>query len=134
MVLRLLFHEIYEIVPSKFTEKTIPLRAHQKANCVKDFFPLERFVSTFPYSTLTFAIEKINFLQLVYAPSFHPEISCQRPDKDPTLPESFRFISLLPILSKLAEKLILNRLCLHLNINDILIPQQHGLRADENQI
>ncbi|GFV98312.1 RNA-directed DNA polymerase from mobile element jockey [Trichonephila clavipes] len=50
--------------------------------------------------------------------------------KDPTLPESFRPISLLPILSKLAEKIIQNRLCLNLNANDILINQQHGLRVE----
>ncbi|GFW11713.1 RNA-directed DNA polymerase from mobile element jockey [Trichonephila clavipes] len=53
-----------------------------------------------------------------------------KPGKDPTLPERFRPFSLLPILSKSAEKIILNRLCLHLNTNDILIPQQHGFRAE----
>ncbi|GFX83325.1 putative RNA-directed DNA polymerase from transposon X-element, partial [Trichonephila clavipes] len=49
--------------------------------------------------------------------------------KDPTLPDSFRPISLLPVLSKITEKIIQKRLCQHLNDNDILIPQQHGFRA-----
>ncbi|GFU76390.1 RNA-directed DNA polymerase from mobile element jockey [Trichonephila clavipes] len=52
-----------------------------------------------------------------------------KPGKDPTLPDSFRPISLLPVLSKITEKIIQKRLCLHLNDNDILIPQQHGFRA-----
>ncbi|GFW03842.1 putative RNA-directed DNA polymerase from transposon BS [Trichonephila clavipes] len=41
-----------------------------------------------------------------------------------------RPISLLPVLSKLAERIILNRLNNHLQINNILIPQQHGFRAN----
>ncbi|GFV73557.1 probable RNA-directed DNA polymerase from transposon X-element [Trichonephila clavipes] len=52
-----------------------------------------------------------------------------KPGKDPTLPDSFRPISLLPVLSKITEKTIQKRLCQHLNDNDILIPQQHGFRA-----
>ncbi|GFU55340.1 RNA-directed DNA polymerase from mobile element jockey [Trichonephila clavipes] len=52
-----------------------------------------------------------------------------KPGKDPTLPDSFRPISLLPVLSKITEKIIQKRLCQHLNDNDILIPQQHGFRA-----
>ncbi|GFX60273.1 probable RNA-directed DNA polymerase from transposon X-element [Trichonephila clavipes] len=51
-----------------------------------------------------------------------------KPGKDPTLPDSFRPIS-LPVLSKITEKIIQKRLCQHLNDNDILIPQQHGFRA-----
>ncbi|GFV12141.1 transposable element Tc3 transposase [Trichonephila clavipes] len=52
-----------------------------------------------------------------------------KPGKDPTLPDSFRPISLLPVLSKITEKIIQKRLCQHLTDNDILIPQQHGFRA-----
>ncbi|GFW25891.1 RNA-directed DNA polymerase from mobile element jockey [Trichonephila clavipes] len=52
-----------------------------------------------------------------------------KPGKDPTLTTSHRPISLLPVLSKLAEKIILNRLINHLQ-NNILIPQQHGFRAN----
>ncbi|GFW41662.1 RNA-directed DNA polymerase from mobile element jockey [Trichonephila clavipes] len=53
-----------------------------------------------------------------------------KPGKDPTLATSHRPISLLPVLSKLAERIILNRLNDHLQQNDILIPQQHGFRAN----
>ncbi|GFW16767.1 hypothetical protein TNCV_1640031 [Trichonephila clavipes] len=53
----------------------------------------------------------------------------KKPEKDPTLPDSFRPISLLPVLSKITEKIIQKRLCQHLNDNDILIPQQHGFRS-----
>ncbi|GFT45918.1 RNA-directed DNA polymerase from mobile element jockey [Trichonephila clavipes] len=53
-----------------------------------------------------------------------------KPGKDPTLATSHRPISLLPVLSKLAERIILNRLNDHLQNNDILIPQQHGFRAN----
>ncbi|GFX59792.1 RNA-directed DNA polymerase from mobile element jockey [Trichonephila clavipes] len=48
--------------------------------------------------------------------------------KDPTLAESHRPISLLPILSKLAEKIISTRLNDFLETNKILIPEQHGFR------
>ncbi|GFV12257.1 RNA-directed DNA polymerase from mobile element jockey [Trichonephila clavipes] len=42
-----------------------------------------------------------------------------KPGKDPTLATSHRPISLLPVLSKLAERIILNRLNDHLQKNDI---------------
>ncbi|GFX02155.1 RNA-directed DNA polymerase from mobile element jockey [Trichonephila clavipes] len=60
----------------------------------------------------------------------HSYIPILKPVKDPTLATSHRPISLLPVLSKLAERIILNRLNDHLQINDILIPQQHGFRAN----
>ncbi|GFV96232.1 probable RNA-directed DNA polymerase from transposon X-element [Trichonephila clavipes] len=46
-----------------------------------------------------------------------------KPEKDPTL-------ALLSILSKVAEKIILNRLYHHVDTNNILIPEQHGFRPD----
>ncbi|GFV33617.1 RNA-directed DNA polymerase from mobile element jockey [Trichonephila clavipes] len=53
-----------------------------------------------------------------------------KPGKDPTVATSHRPISILPVLSKLAERVILNRLTNHLQTNAILIPQQHGFRAN----
>ncbi|GFX14749.1 RNA-directed DNA polymerase from mobile element jockey [Trichonephila clavipes] len=44
------------------------------------------------------------------------------------LAESYRPISLLPVLSKLAEKIILARLNDYLEREKILIPEQHGFR------
>ncbi|GFW02621.1 RNA-directed DNA polymerase from mobile element jockey [Trichonephila clavipes] len=52
-----------------------------------------------------------------------------KPGKFPCCPDSYRPISLLRILSKLAEKIILTRLNDHLITNNILISQQHGFRA-----
>ncbi|GFW98510.1 putative RNA-directed DNA polymerase from transposon BS [Trichonephila clavipes] len=49
-----------------------------------------------------------------------------KPGKDPTLAESHRPISLLPVLSKLAEKIISARLNDYLENKKILIPEQHG--------
>ncbi|GFT26313.1 probable RNA-directed DNA polymerase from transposon X-element [Trichonephila clavipes] len=75
-----------------------------------------------------------NILKVGYFPQLWKKASVipiLKPGKDPTLPDiySFRPISLLPVLSKITEKIIQKRLCLHLNDNDILIPQQHGFRA-----
>ncbi|GFW59949.1 probable RNA-directed DNA polymerase from transposon X-element [Trichonephila clavipes] len=51
-----------------------------------------------------------------------------KPGKNPKLAESHRPISLLPILSKLAEKIIAARLNDHLENENILVPEQHGFR------
>ncbi|GFT48048.1 RNA-directed DNA polymerase from mobile element jockey [Trichonephila clavipes] len=51
-----------------------------------------------------------------------------KPDKNSALAESYRPISLLPVLSKLAEKVIFARLNDHLERENILIPEQHGFR------
>ncbi|GFW10301.1 probable RNA-directed DNA polymerase from transposon X-element [Trichonephila clavipes] len=73
-----------------------------------------------------------NILTVGYFPNIWKTASVipiLKPGIDPTLPDSFRPISLLPVLSKITEKIIQKRLCQHLNDNDILIPQQHGFRA-----
>ncbi|GFU28362.1 RNA-directed DNA polymerase from mobile element jockey [Nephila pilipes] len=49
-----------------------------------------------------------------------------KPGKDPTQPENYRRISLLPVLSKIAEKIKHNRLLQHLKNHDIIIHEQHG--------
>ncbi|GBN97051.1 RNA-directed DNA polymerase from mobile element jockey [Araneus ventricosus] len=49
-----------------------------------------------------------------------------KPGKDPTHPVSYRQISLLPTLSKLGEKLILNRYLTHATKLRLPIPQQFG--------
>ncbi|GFS64069.1 probable RNA-directed DNA polymerase from transposon BS [Trichonephila clavipes] len=51
-----------------------------------------------------------------------------KPGKNPKLAESHRPISLLPILSKLAEKIISTRLNDYLENENILVPEQHGFR------
>ncbi|GFW74197.1 RNA-directed DNA polymerase from mobile element jockey [Trichonephila clavipes] len=52
-----------------------------------------------------------------------------KPGKPRSAADSYRPISLLPVLSKLAERLILSRLNNHLITNKILISQQHGFRS-----
>ncbi|GFT93195.1 RNA-directed DNA polymerase from mobile element jockey [Trichonephila clavipes] len=51
-----------------------------------------------------------------------------KPGKNSALAESYRPISLLPVLSKLAEKGILARLNDHLERENIMIPEQHEFR------
>ncbi|GBM27702.1 RNA-directed DNA polymerase from mobile element jockey [Araneus ventricosus] len=51
-----------------------------------------------------------------------------KPGKDPTDKTSYRPISLLPSLSKIAEHLILKRLNNYLKENNVLCPEQFGLR------
>ncbi|GFR22688.1 RNA-directed DNA polymerase from mobile element jockey [Trichonephila clavata] len=52
-----------------------------------------------------------------------------KPGKDPTDPESYRHISLLPVLSKRAERIIFARLNGYLETQDILIPELHGFSS-----
>lgn len=51
-----------------------------------------------------------------------------KPGKDASNPVSYRPISLLPILGKIAEVIIKNRLMSFLEENNIIIPQQFGFR------
>ncbi|GBN36250.1 RNA-directed DNA polymerase from mobile element jockey [Araneus ventricosus] len=53
-----------------------------------------------------------------------------KPGKDPTDPVSYRPISLLPSISKIAEHIILSRLNDFLEENNILIPDQFGFRKN----
>ncbi|GFV38527.1 RNA-directed DNA polymerase from mobile element jockey [Trichonephila clavipes] len=56
-------------------------------------------------------------------------ISILKPGKNPKLAQSHRPISLLPILSKLAEKIISTRLNDYLERENILVLEQHGFRS-----
>ncbi|GFV59458.1 RNA-directed DNA polymerase from mobile element jockey [Trichonephila clavipes] len=51
-----------------------------------------------------------------------------KPGKNPKLAESHRPISLFPVLSKLAEKIISTRINEFLENENILIPEQHEFR------
>ncbi|GBN95212.1 RNA-directed DNA polymerase from mobile element jockey [Araneus ventricosus] len=53
-----------------------------------------------------------------------------KPGKDPTQPTSYRPISLLSAISKIAEHIILDRLQTHLETNNILCPEQFGFRKN----
>ena len=51
-----------------------------------------------------------------------------KPGKDPTIPTNRRPISLLSNISKMFEKIIKNRLDIHLRTNDVIRPEQMGFR------
>lgn len=55
-----------------------------------------------------------------------------KPNKNPTLPSSYRPISLLPHLSKLVEKVINKRLLRFMKRNNILMAEQFGFRRGHN--
>lgn len=85
-------------------------------------------------------IEAVSFLcrlynscfKLGYFPSswkIGKVIAVAKPGKDKSLPSSYRPITLLPIIGKLFEKFILERLLEHDSENNILIPQQFGFRS-----
>ena len=54
--------------------------------------------------------------------------------KDKLFPQSYRPINLLPTLSKIYEKIILNRIKNHENKHQYLIPEQFGFREQRNTV
>ncbi|GFT36936.1 probable RNA-directed DNA polymerase from transposon X-element [Trichonephila clavipes] len=84
-----------------------------------------------PIFTITNIIE--NMFKLSYFPNAWKTASVVpilKPDKDATNVQNYRLISSLPILSKVAEKIILNRMTYHFLTNNLFIPEQHGFRAE----
>ena len=51
---------------------------------------------------------------------------------DPILPKSYRPIALLPILSKVLEKIVFSQLVEYLEVNNLIHPNLHGSRAAHN--
>ncbi|GFX16884.1 probable RNA-directed DNA polymerase from transposon X-element [Trichonephila clavipes] len=75
--------------------------------------------------------EIISFLKKIKirkSPGRDVVVPILKPGKDPKLAESHRPISLLPVLSKLAEKIISARLNDYLENKKVLSPEQHGFR------
>jgi hypothetical protein len=56
-------------------------------------------------------------------------VSILKPGKDPTLPSSYRPISLLDTVGKLFEKILLARVLREVNERDLLRDEQFGFRA-----
>ncbi|GFX38280.1 probable RNA-directed DNA polymerase from transposon X-element [Trichonephila clavipes] len=85
--------------------------------------------------TLPVIFQITNIISNIFITGHFPEswkhasvIPILKPGKPRGAADSYRPISLLPVLSKLAERLILSRLNDYLNTNKILISQQHGFR------
>ncbi|GFW27256.1 RNA-directed DNA polymerase from mobile element jockey [Trichonephila clavipes] len=85
--------------------------------------------------TLPVIFQITNIISNIFVTGHFPEswkhasvIPILKPGKPRSAADSYRPISLLPVLSKLAERLILSRLNDFLATNKILISQQHGFR------
>jgi hypothetical protein len=57
-----------------------------------------------------------------------------KPNKPPDSPGSYRPIRLLPFLSKICERLILQRISPYIITNNILPPSQFGFRTNHSTI
>lgn len=57
-----------------------------------------------------------------------------KPGKDPTSPASYRPISLLSAVSKIFERLILQRLMEHVEENHTIVPEQFGFRRGHSAV
>lgn len=76
-------------------------------------------------------------LELSYFPStwkLSKVVPIHKPGKDPTIPSSYRPISLLSSLSKLFEKCIYGRLLEHSNDNNIFLDEQFGFRRGHSTV
>ncbi|KXJ81798.1 hypothetical protein RP20_CCG017824 [Aedes albopictus] len=71
-------------------------------------------------------------IRLMYFPSMWKHaivVAIPKPKKDVTLPTNYRPISLLSSLSKVLERIILNRLNRHLDTNAVIPNEQFGFKA-----
>lgn len=61
-------------------------------------------------------------------------IPIPKPGKDPTVPSSYRPITLLSAVSKLFERLILQRLMEHVEEHHVIVPEQFGFRKGHSSV
>ena len=89
-------------------------------------------IKKLPESTLSFLVKLFNrCFHLSYFPDKWKNakvVPILKPDKNPAEASSYRPISLLSSISKLFEKIILNRMMLHINTNSIFADEQFGFR------
>lgn len=75
--------------------------------------------------------------QLAYFPArwkVGKVIPIPKPGKDPTAPTSYRPITLLSAVSKLFERLILQRLMAHIDEHQVIAPEQFGFRKGHSTV
>lgn len=89
-------------------------------------------IKKLPESTLSFLAKLFNkCFELAYFPDQWKNakvVPILKPDKDPAEASSYRPISLLSSISKLFEKIILNRMMDHINQHSIFAAEQFGFR------
>ena len=89
-------------------------------------------IKKLPESSLSFLVDIFNkCFQLAYFPDKWKNakvVPILKPDKNPAEASSYRPISLLSSISKLFEKVILNRMMAHINENSIFANEQFGFR------
>ena len=97
-----------------------------------------RALKNLPRKAVAFLTAIINaILRLRHFPSewkLAEVINIPKPGKDILFPQSFRPISLLPVLGKIAECIILCRLSEHTYEHEILPPEQFGFRRQHSTI
>jgi hypothetical protein len=87
------------------------------------------------YQTLLYIFNAIHRLQYWPAPLKQAKIiMIQKPGKNPTDVASYRPVSLLPILSKILEKLLLKRIYRDTNLQEWIPSQQFGFRKADSTI
>jgi len=78
------------------------------------------------------AILRLSYFPLLW--KFSHIVMFSKPNKPPDSPGSYRPISLLPFLSKICERLILQRISPYIITNNILPPSQFGFRTNHSTI
>ena len=91
-----------------------------------------------PNKTLTQLLVIINScIELQYFPTTWKHatvVAIPKPGKNPIFPFNYRPISLLPAISKILERIILNRLNTIIETNDTIPPFQYGFRKDRGTV
>ncbi|GFU13348.1 RNA-directed DNA polymerase from mobile element jockey [Trichonephila clavipes] len=85
-------------------------------------------ISIFELTNIITNIIKLGYFPLKWKTA--AVIPILKPGKDPTKADSFRPIALLSVLGKVAEKIILTRMCHHVDSTNLIIPEQHGFRPN----
>lgn len=120
------------ITPTIPTEIVTVIQSLQERKCPGKDSITNRMLKCIPTNTL---FEITHLTNAILHKNYFPEcwkvaIICPipKPGLDLAAPDSYRPISLLSALSKVIERIILNRLKSHIIAHDLLLPEQFGFR------